>query len=963
MGVGMFDGRPGTRLRGRRTECDVLDRLLKATRTGQSQALVIRGEPGVGKTALCSHLVASASDCRVARAAGVESEMELPFAGLHQLCAPMMGQLGHLPTPQREALSAALGGVTSGDAPDRFMVGLAVLGLLSEVAADRPLVCLVDDAQWLDRESAQALTFAARRLLAESVAMVFVVREPNDGRHFVSLPELTVGGLGESDARELLSSVIPGPLDDRVRDRILAETRGNPLALLELPRGLAVAELAGGFGLPDTRPLTCRIEQHFLRRVRLLPVDTQRLLLVAAAEPVGDLTLLKRAAERLGLGVDAAAAAEAAGLIEFGGWVRFRHPLVRSAIYRASTHSERQEAHRALAETIDPCRNPARCAWHRAQAASGLDEAVAGALEHSADRARRRGGLAAVAAFLARATELTPDPARRSARALAAAQAKFEAGAPDSADDLLAVAELGPRDDLRRARVARLRAQIAFGRNRGKEAPSLLLEAAKGLEGLDDGLARETYLEAFGAALFAGPDGERYPALEVAEAVRVAPHGPQPTRSIDLLLDGMATRRVARPGTGSVLSERPQAGIADLRQALHALRRENPRSKDDIMRFLGVSSMAQSMAAHELWDFEAWGELSTRSVQLARDAGALALLPGLLAWLAPVHVHSGEFDGAAALIEEADTITAATGNAPMRYSALFLLAWKGQEAALLNLVDDAVGDSAPRGEGRVSGLAGHLTAVLYNGLGRYPAALDAARLALRHDEFGNFGWSLAELVEAGVRSGAGDDAAGALRVLEERTLASGTDWGLGVLARSRALVEEGDTAESLYREALERLEHSGVVVHRARAQLVYGEWLRRQNRPRDGREQLRAAYEAFSGMGADAFAERARRELFASGETVRKRTIEAIDVLTAQERQIARLCAEGHTNPEIGGQLFISPRTVEYHLSKMYSKLGVSSRRELSEALRTSGEPTTSPSQTASSRFGQRQQLPVPVST
>jgi DNA-binding CsgD family transcriptional regulator len=644
--------------------------------------------------------------------------------------------------------------------------------------------------------------------------------------------------------------------------------------------------------------------------------------------------LLWRATERLGVSADAAVPAEASGLIEFGTRVRFRHPLVRAAAYRAAPLPDQRRVHRALAEVTDPDADPDRRAWHRAQAATGLDEAVADDLERSADRARYRGGVAAAAAFLERATELTPDPARRAGRALAAAQAKFEAAAPDTAGELLSVAELGPLDDVQRARAARLRAQIAFAHSRGSDAPALLLKAARAFEGLDDGLARETYLEAFGAAMFAGRLGVRPGVREVAEAARGAPPGAQPARPSDLLLDGMTTRYLERQAVEAGSGAGAREGMATLQRALEALRRESPRTKDDIMRLLRLSPIAQSMAVHELWEYEGWRELSSRSVRLAREAGALTALPGLLVYLAGVHVYDGEFAAAAALIEEADAITAATGNAPMRYAAVFLVAWRGEESSAVKLIDAATKDAAARGEGRILGMAEYVTAVLNNGLGRYPAALAGARLACEHDDLGYFNWSLAELVEAGLRSGAVEEATAALRQLEGRTRASGTDWALGVLVRSEALLSDGHAAESLYREAIERLGRGRIVIQLARAHLLYGEWLRRVNRRHDAREQLRIAYQTFSGIGAQAFAERAHGELLATGETVRKRTVETRDVLTAQESQIVRLAAERHTNPEIASQLFISPRTVEYHLHKVFAKLGVSSRRELPAALR-----------------------------
>ena len=892
----------------------MLDRLLAEARAGQSRVLVLRGEAGVGKTALLDYLHERASGFRVARAAGVESEMELAFAGLHQLCTPMLSNLAGLPGPQRDALGTIFG-LSTGQAPDRLLVGLAVLGLLSEAAEERPLVCLVDDAQWLDQASAQALAFVARRLLAEPVALVFTVREPSEEQQWRGLPLLTVEGLSGGDARALLDSVTPGRLDEQVRDRIVAETRGNPLALLELPRGLSAAELAGGFGLPGAPPLASRIERSFLRRLQSLPVKTQRLLLAAAAEPIGEVTLLWRAAGWLGVGADAAAPAEAAGLIELGARVRFRHPLLRAAVYGAAAVPDRREVHRALAEATDPGADPDRRAWHRAHAAAGPDEAVADELERSAAGAQARGGVAAAAAFLQRSAELTPDPARRGARALAAARAKFAAAAPDAACELLAMAELGRLDELQRAEVARLRAQMAFAERRGSDAPRLLLDAAKKLGPLDGGLARETYLEALGGAISAGRLGRGLTAQEAAEAARTAaPPAPQPPRPLDLLLDGTATR----------LTEGYVAGVPPLRRALDALRRHGGRSEADIMGWLPLASMAA-----ELWDDATWHELTARAVRLAREAGALAVLPIALTYRAAVHVHAGEFRAAAGLIEEANAITAATGNASLGYISLVLAAWRGEETRALELIETVVRDATARGAGRVLGLAWYATAVLHNGLGGYEAALAGARRACEYEDLGFFGFSLAELVEAGARSGASDEAAAALRQLGEQTRAAGSDWALGIQARSRALLSDGPAADTLYREAIDRLGRSRIAVHLARAHLVYGEWLRREQRRVEAREHLRAAHDMFGRFGAAAFAERARRELQATGETVRKRTVDTRDTLTVQEAQVARLAAKGHTNAEIGARLFISPRTAEYHLHKVFSKLGISSRRQL----------------------------------
>ena len=917
----MSDGDPGPVLRGRRSECEALNRLLVHVRAGQSAVLVLRGEAGVGKTALLEYLVGRASGCRVVRVAGAEFEMELAYAALHQVCGSLLRRLDGLPSPQRDSLVTALG-LSRGEVPDRFLVSLAVLGVLSEEAEERPVLCVVDDAQWLDRASAEALAFVARRVLAESLGLVFAVREPSDSEELRGLPECIVEGLDGVHARAVLNSAIRGPMDERVRDRIVAETRGNPLALLELPRGLSPAELAGGFGLPDTMPLASRIERSFIRRVRSLPEEAQRLLLVAAADPLGDVTLLWRAAERLRIPPEAASPAVTEGLIEFGVRVRFRHPLLRSAVCRTAPASELQKVHRVLADAMDPGADRDRRAWHRAQGAVGPDEAVAQELERSADRVQRRGGIAAAAAFLARATELTADPARRGVRALTAAQVKLDAAAPDAALELLATAEIGPLDDLQRARLQRLRAHVAFARERGSDAPPLLLDAAKRLEPMDAELARETYLEALGAAIFAGRESGGRGVVEVAEAARTAPPGPQPPRPLDLLLDGLAPR----------FTETYAVALPPLSRALQAFCDGGHHSDGD-MRGLWLACRV----APDLWDDDAWHELATRAVTLARDAGALSVLPIVLTYRGGVHVHAGEFGAAAALVDEADAITEATGNAPLWYTSLVLAAWRGREDRALQLIELGVEEATTRGEGRAIALAHYATAVLYAGLGRYETALTAAQRACAYEDLGLFGWALIELVEAAVRTDNREVASNALAQLEQRTRASGTNWALGIQARSEALLSEGDVGEALYRRAIERLARSRIAVHAARAHLLYGEWLRRENRRVDAREQLRVAYQMFFDFGAHAFAERARHELLATGETIRVRTNETRDVLTPQEARVARLAAEGRTNPEIGAQLFISPRTVEYHLRKVFAKLGISSRKALRGALPDAG--------------------------
>jgi DNA-binding CsgD family transcriptional regulator len=903
---------------GRRRERRALDRLLHDVLAGRSAALLVRGEAGAGKTALLDFAAARAGGCRVERATGVQSEMELPFAGLHQLCAPMLDRLERLPDPQQSALRAAFG-LSDAGAPDRFMLGLATLSLVSETAEEQPLLCLVDDGQWLDRASAQVLAFVARRLFADSVGIAIAVRER--AGVWAGLPELVVEGLPDEDARALLESQIAGPLDEGVRDRIVAETRGNPLALLELPRGLTPAQLAGGFGLPEAfEP----IEASFRRRLEALPPDTQSLLLVAAAESLGEPLLVWRAAERLGMGPDAAAAAEADGLCEFGARVRFRHPLVRSAVYAAAALEDRRRVHRALAEATDPEADPDRRAWHRARAAVGPDEEIAAELERSAGRAQARGGITAAAAFLEQAAGLTPEPARRAARALAAAQAEQLAGANDTARALLSMAESGPLDALQRARLDLLRAQIAFAERRGSDAPPLLLAAARRLEPLDAALARETYLDALSAATFVGRLAHDAGVHEVARAARAAPAAPESPRAADVLLDGMAL----------LITEGYAAGAPAVRRALRAFR--EGASREEELRWLWLAGHA----ALDLWDDESWHALATRHVQLARETGALAVLPIALNTRAGVHIACGELGAAATLLEEVRTVAEATQTQTTPYVGLVLAAFRGREAESAALLDATLRESVPRGEGIGLTIAHWATALLYNGLGRYDDALAAAEQAGGHSEDLRFAnRALAELIEAAARSGNPERAAAALELLVESTQAGGTALARGIEARSRALLSQGEQAERSYREALDQLRRTRHSTALARAHLVYGEWLRRERRRVDARQQLRTAHELLSAMGMEAFAARAARELLATGETARKRTVEPSEQLTAQETQVARLAREGLSNSGIGARLFISPRTVEYHLRNVFAKLGIRSRTDLDRVLAEAAQP------------------------
>jgi DNA-binding CsgD family transcriptional regulator len=908
-----------TGLRGRRSECGVLDRLVDAVRAGESRALVVAGEPGVGKTALLDYVAGRASGFRVARAVGVQSEMELAFAGLQQLCTPMLDGLERLPTPQRDALRTAFG-LSAGPAPDRFLVGLAVLSLLAEAAAEQPLICLVDDQQWLDRASAQVLGFAARRLGAESIGLVFAARVP--GGDLAGLPELLVAGLPEADARALLDSVTVGPLDARVRDRLVTETRGNPLALLELGRLVTPAELAGGFGLPGAAPVAA-VDENFRRRVEALPAQTRRLLLVAAADPTGDPSLVWRAAGRLGIGAEAATPAADAGLAEFGARVRFRHPLARMAAYQSASLAERQDAHRALAEVTDPQIDPDRRAWHRAQAAPGPDEDVAGELERSAGRAQARGGLAAAAAFLERSALLTPEPGRRAQRLLAAAWAKSEAGALDAAMGLLTAVEAGPADARRAAEVEHLRGQIAAHQRGGSDAARLLLSAARRLEPLDPALARETCLEALVAAIWAAdldnPGGVR----EAAEAARAAPAGPQPPRVVDVLLDAFAVR----------FTDGYAAAAPALARALRLLLALDV-GDDDVGRWFWLAGASSSaIVALELWDAESWHALAARRVQLARDAGALVHLQFALNFQALTHLRVGELAAANPPIEEDRLIAEATGNPPVAYADMILAAWRGREAPAAELIRATAREATARGLGRLVDIAAYASALLYNGLGRYDAALDAARRSFEHDQLGYGPFAVPELAEAASRTGDLALVAAAVDWLTEYTRVKPTDWVLGLEARVRALLSDGETADRLYRESISHLGRTSVRVELARSHLLYGEWLRRQRRRTDAREQLRTAHSMLEDMGMQAFADQARRELAATGETARKRTMQTSTQLTAQEAQIARLARNGLSNPEIGARLFISGRTVEYHLSKVFVKLVIRSRSQLHRVL------------------------------
>ncbi|WP_266377488.1 helix-turn-helix transcriptional regulator [Streptomyces canus] len=916
---------PLPHLVGRHRDCAALDDLLVGLRQGSSRVLVVRGEAGIGKSVLLEYVAAQASRMKVTWARGIEADMELPYASLHQLCAPFLDKLGELPGPQRDALRVAFG-MAAGDPPDRFLVGLAVLTLLTRASETRPVLVLVDDAQWLDQVSLQTLEFVARRLLAEPVAMAFAVRDPEGQAALSGLPALRISGLDTAAAGELLEAAVGGRLEKRIRDRFVAEMHGNPLALLEFSRGRSAAELAYGLNASSSpnvqAPVASRVERDFASRLGSLPPETRTLLLIAAAEPMGDARLLVRAAASLKI-TPHAAPAKAAGLIEFGESVRFRHPLVRSAVYHGAEPEERRAVHRALAEATDPVLDPDRRAWHAAQAADGPDEEVAAGLEQAADRARQRGGIAAEAVLLQRAAEVTPDPRSRGRRALAAAEAHFSAAAPDRATELATVAELCPLSPLDRARLAHLRARILFARSRSDEAAPLLLEAAAQFTAAGSPLARETYLEAISATIFAGrvhgPTGARAAAI----AARGSGAPPSGSRAADLLLDGVA----------ALLADGYETGVPALRGALDLLLHEELSTREATVRWLLLVPVALEAFIHYAWDLHAWDALSRRAVRLARDIGALSALPPALIYAGGVHIHYGDFAEAARMIDEADAIAAATGHAPHKYATLVLAAWRGEADVAADIIKEARQSAVERGEVSLLGAMGYIQGVLFNGLARYEEAMEAARTGIEHDGFNFTGLSLVEHIEAATRCGELDQARASLARLVEVTRAADSGWARGAGARSQALLTDGVEADRLYRTAIEEFGRGSVAVEVARTHLLYGEWLRRNQRRALARKHLRTAHEMFDGMRAHAFAERARRELIATGEHVRSREAKPTSALTPQESQVATLAADGMTNAKIGAELFISPHTVEWHLRKVYTKLGINSRRALPAAI------------------------------
>ncbi|KDN81668.1 AAA family ATPase [Kitasatospora cheerisanensis] len=883
---------------------DALAALVADARAGRGGAAVVRGEAGIGKTTLLRHVTDGLPDVRLLRVNGAEFEAEFAYAAVHQLTRPLHDRIERLPATQRDDLSVALG-LRDGGTPSRFAVGLALLGLLADAAAERPVVCVVDDAQWLDRASAQVLAFVARRVVDDPVALVFGLRDPHAVAELAGLTELTLSRLPDRTARQLLAAGLPGPLDEQVRERILAEARGNPLALLELPRRLGPAGLAGGFGLPTPVSPANRIEQSYQERAARLSPGARTLLLVAAAEPLGDPALLWRAADLLGVGPDAGPEAETSELIELGGQSRFRHPLVRSAVYTAASPAERRRVHGALAEATDPVTAPDRRSWHRAQAASRPDADVAADLLRSAERARRRGGAAAEAAFLEQAAALTADPRLRAERSLAAARAALEAGSFENAVALVEAAERGPIDTAGRVEAELLRGRAAFFRDGAADAVGHLIRAAE----LDPGRARLHLLDALQAGLVVGRAS--LAARDALAAARRAPAAAGEPTTADHLLDAL---------------------VGYLDGELAAIPRLLALMSDVDDPHLARRLSLTALLAVELWDIALEDRLATRAVDAARADGALMILPVGLWMRAMAAVQRGDLLGASALNSEADGIAEVTGVPPHWYGRLFAAALRGAPAEAGPLFDRVLAESHARRKGMLTATTHAAAAFCANGLADHRAALGSARLALAEGDLSTSSLALPELVEAAVRCGEDGLAREAFARLSEHASAAGTDWALGVRATLAALLS--DRPEALHAEAVTRLDAAGTRVWHGRALLHRGAWLRRDGRRQEAREALRAAHELFTAMGAEGFAERARAELAATGEQPRPpAALGAVELLTGQELNIARLVATGATSREVADRLFLSPRTIDAHLRSVFKKLDITSRRQLPDAL------------------------------
>jgi len=906
-------------LLGRQAESAAIDELLAAARDGLSGVLLLTGEPGIGKTRLLEYAAAAAADLRVIWLTGVESETQLGFGALHRLLRPFLDRLPGLPGPQRDALRAAFG-LSGGEPPDRYLVGLGTLTLLSGVAAEHPVACLVDDVHWLDRESAEALAFTARRLHADALAFVFAGR-PEAGAQgaFAALPGRRVGGLEPLDGRALLALGVDGSLDPVVADRLVAGTGGNPLALTELTVQLSPEQLAGVASLPARLPVSRMLDAYFRAAISALPPDTRTLLLLVAAAQAQDAALIWRAAGALGLTARAARSAVERGILAREPRLAFRHPLLRSAVYADADPGQRRQVHAALAAACASAGAAERSAWHRAEAAAGADDEAAAALEAAADLARTRGGYSEQALFLARAAELTTAPGRRAGRLLAAADAYLISGDPAAAEVMLDTAA-HLTDPVSRARALRTRAMIELFHVRVASVPAMMLDAVTELGGQDPRMAWDLLFGAMHAALMAREHVSGTTLADVAKVTAGAWHDPDAAGwSPDLLMEGLA-RRVA---------EGHAQAVPVLRQALARLR------ACPVLKETGIPvSVLVSFASDELWDIEALREIAGRLAAADRGQGALFALGQTLLVAAQGEIVAGRLAEAGACYDEADDFFAATGfPAGGPVNRALLLAWTGREDELGIAMAGITSLADSFGQGHLRNWGLHALAVLDLGLGRYQSALGHAMEVYRDDPPGVGNVVLPLIVEAGVRAGQHEAAAVALTRLTERARAAGTPWGLGLLARCEALMSAGEQAEARYRESVELLSQVPVALDLARTRLLFGQWLRRRRRRGEARQHLRAAHQVFDSCGAVPFAEQARAELLATGEHARTRTLPDPGDLTAQERQVAILAARGSTNAEIASRLFITVSTVEFHLNKVFRKLGISSRRQIASRL------------------------------
>lgn len=913
---------------GRDAELGEIERLVASVRDGGSGVVVVRGGAGIGKTTLLDAASAAASDLLVLRVAGVEAELALGFAGLHQLLMPLSEMFGVLPVPQASALEGAFG--LGSTVPDRFFVALAALTLLSHAAADRGLLVVVDDAQWLDQESADALRFVARRIDADRIGLLWAVREPSlVGDSVGEFPTVWLGGLDDDAAASLLASVHGERIDPFVRDRLIADADGNPLALVELAGGLSRAQLAGLTPLPERRPITGAVEASFLRAVRALPALTQLLVLVAAADPTGNPVLLWRAGTVLGFDAAAAGPAVSAGLIQIDVAVSFRHPLLREVVYRGAAGGDRRRVHRALADATSADRDPDRRAMHLAEAALGPDEAVAGGLQRAAERAGDRGGYAASATLLERAAQLTPAPAQRAVRLLRAAQANFGAGALARARDQLAAAVPELDDEFLAAQARRMEGNLALvgvGRTAsndpsplgGSDAAALLVEAAVAMSRFDLQMARDTFVDAFSAVSLLG-SWSRLSLHDVAS--RMARTGPASTSAgaaADALHDGFA----------DVFSDRYASAIPRLRAGLDGLRGDGAGAPDWHVMTMGV------------WASFAIGDYATARL-LLDDVTRRARERGAVSYLAPAFFHLGCWELAVGTLAAADACCSQRRllldvrglESGVDGPTLVVQAWRGREVDVRAGAPDALRRGERRGHGWTVSLARRALMLLELGQGNYDAAAAAVP---------STGWDLdlisgpfnaADAVEALVRAGRLDDAHDHLGWLTDRAAGSGATVEAGLCHLSRAVLGDVDDVEGEFVAAISLLDGSAGRHHVGRAQLLFGEWLRRGRRRADARRELRLAYDLLSSAGADGFAERARLELLATGARARRRVAGPDVELTAQEQRVARLAAVGATNAEIAAELFISPYTVDHHLRNVFGKLGLTSRRQLARAL------------------------------